>query len=186
MLEIRPAALAEFSLLTAIETAADALLAASCGISAACMPAAVISAAAKIPATAGPPVAAASAGFAAALHILVAGRPPVGFARLEEVDGQAHLEQLSVLPEHASQDVGRALVCAALAWATESGYTAMTLDTFEAVPFNAPFYASCGFAADPDPGPVLVRRRLQERESGLDALGPRLAMRITLQTGHRE
>ncbi|MCC3275083.1 GNAT family N-acetyltransferase [Arthrobacter sp. zg-Y20] len=83
--------------------------------------------------------------FAAARCILVAGRPPAGFARLEEVDRQAHLEQLSVHPDAAGAGLGRALVEAAMAWAREQGYTYMTLCTFVDVPFNAPFYASCGF-----------------------------------------
>nr|WP_231713191.1 GNAT family N-acetyltransferase [Arthrobacter sp. zg-Y769] len=76
------------------------------------------------------PPPATAAELAASLHILVAGDPPVGFARLEEVDGQAHLEQLSVHPDVAGAGLGRALVQAALDWAREQGYASMTLCTF--------------------------------------------------------
>lgn len=75
---------------------------------------------------------------------LVAGTPPAGFARIDEVDGQAHLEQLSVHPDFAGRGIGRSLVQAALDAARCRGYESMTLCTFADVPFNAPFYASCG------------------------------------------
>lgn len=70
----------------------------------------------------------------------------IGFAQLLEVDGAAHLEQVSVLPEHGRRGVGRALVEAAVAEARRRGHRAMTLRTFAEVAFNAPFYATCGFA----------------------------------------
>ncbi|WP_342024327.1 GNAT family N-acetyltransferase [Arthrobacter citreus] len=126
------------------------------------------------------PPPASAAELASALHVLVAGRPPVGFARLEEVDGQAHLEQLSVHPDAAGAGVGRALVEAALTWARTRGYTSMTLCTFAGVPFNAPFYASCGFAEVRNPGGELAALREHERQLGLDALGERVAMRADL------
>lgn len=126
-----------------------------------------------------PPAATASE-LAAARHILVAGRPPVGFARLEEIDGQAHLEQLSVHPDAAGAGLGRALVQAALHWAREQGYAAMTLTTFADVPFNAPFYARCGFEVVRYPEGGLAGVRQHETALGLDALGKRVAMRARL------
>jgi ribosomal protein S18 acetylase RimI-like enzyme len=48
------------------------------------------------------------------LYILVAGTPPVGFARVDELGGQAHLEQLSVQPDFGRRGIGRSLVEAAL------------------------------------------------------------------------
>ncbi|MCY0905503.1 GNAT family N-acetyltransferase [Arthrobacter sp. H14-L1] len=164
MLELRPAALAEFSLLPAIEAASDTLLIDILGRRL----------------THSMPSGAGAAEFAAALHIMVAGRPAVAFVRLEEVDGQAHLEQLSVQPDFARHGIGRALIHAAVAWARECGYHSMTLTTFAEVPFNAPFYTSCGFTVDNSPGPELLRRRDHERELGLDALGDRVVMRIGL------
>ncbi|MBG0739131.1 GNAT family N-acetyltransferase [Paeniglutamicibacter antarcticus] len=114
--------------------------------------------------------------FSAALHIMVAGRPAVAFARIEEVDGHAHLQQLSVLPDFAGQGIGRALVHAAAAWSREAGYRSITLCTFSDLPFNAPFYASCGFAIIGSPGPGLAALRDHERRIGLDAAGRRVVM----------
>ncbi|MFQ4147498.1 GNAT family N-acetyltransferase [Arthrobacter sp. LAPM80] len=169
MLEIRPAALSEFSLLPELEAEADQAFGEL-----------------TPPMAYGdfPPPGTAE-DYAGAFHIMVAGRPPVGFVRLEIVDGQAHLEQLAVSPDHAGQGIGRALVAAAKAWAREAGFAAMTLSTFSKVPFNAPFYASCGFVEFPAGmwGPELAALRRKEAALGLDAFGPRIAMRVVLPAG---
>lgn len=110
--------------------------------------------------------------------VLVAGTPPVGFARLEVIDGHAHLEQLSVHPAHGRRGIGGSLVTAACQWAIDQGHTIITLCTFGDVAWNAPFYARHGFVAVPDaeltPELRLLRRR--EHELGLDALGQRTVM----------
>ena len=45
-----------------------------------------------------------------ALHeskaVFVAGRPPVGFVQVDEVDGIAHVQELAVLPSHMRQGLG--------------------------------------------------------------------------------
>ena len=64
------------------------------------------------------------------LFILVAGNPPAGFARVDEVGGQAHLEQLSVHPDSASRGIGMSLVNAAIDVARSRGYESMPLCTF--------------------------------------------------------
>ncbi len=69
----------------------------------------------------------------------------VGYARIELVDDQTHLEQLSVLPDHGGQGIGTALIDAACDWARERGDAAVTLTTFRDVAFNAPLYAKRGF-----------------------------------------
>jgi ribosomal protein S18 acetylase RimI-like enzyme len=46
--------------------------------------------------------------------VLVCGNPPMGFIRIIELDGHAHLEQLSVHPRHARQGIGSALLAAAI------------------------------------------------------------------------
>lgn len=71
---------------------------------------------------------------------------PVGFVHVLEIEGHAHLEQLSVLPEHARRGIGRRLVKAAVAETRRRGHRRITLRTYADVPWNAPFYASCGFA----------------------------------------
>ncbi|ACU73472.1 GCN5-related N-acetyltransferase [Catenulispora acidiphila DSM 44928] len=120
--------------------------------------------------------------FTDAAAVLVAGRPPVGFARLDLVGAVPHIEQLSVHPAFVRRGLGTALVQACCDWAVSNHHSALTLTTFADVPFNAPFYARLGFTViDPAalPEPLAALRR-HEAEIGLDALGPRVAMRCAL------
>lgn len=114
--------------------------------------------------------------------LLVAGRPPVGFARVDEVDGHAHLEQISVLPGHMRRGIGTALLEQACAWAVEQGYRAMTVCTFGDVEWNAPYYAKRGFVPLAQLTPGLAELRDWERDIGLDAIGRRVVMRRELPT----
>ena len=91
--------------------------------------------------------------FARALMVLVAGDPPVGLCRIDGIDGKAHLEQLSVHPDHARRGVGRALLRAGCDWVQAHGYDDITLAAYRDVPWNGPFYASEGFV---ERGPVDV------------------------------
>ncbi|GHE14531.1 GNAT family N-acetyltransferase [Klenkia taihuensis] len=109
-------------------------------------------------------------------RVLVAGRPPVGFAVLEQLDGAVHLEQLSVHPGHGRRGVGGALVEAAVAEARAAGADRLTLCTYADVPWNGPFYARHGFVEDPDPPPALAALRAHEQELGLDRHGRRTVM----------
>jgi GNAT superfamily N-acetyltransferase len=119
-----------------------------------------------------------------ALHeskaVFVAGRPPVAFVQVDEVDGVAHLQELAVLPAHMRQGVGSALLAAACDWARTAGYPAITLSTYADVAWNAPFYASRGFTELVDLTPELAELRDWERDIGLDAVGRRIAMRRDL------
>ncbi|MER7579176.1 GNAT family N-acetyltransferase [Kitasatospora sp. NPDC097691] len=97
----------------------------------------------------------------------------------EPVDGALHIEQVSVHPDHARRGIGRALI-EHLAGTTDA--PALTLTTFAEVPWNAPYYARCGFRplsdAEVTPGLREIRRR--EAEHGLDRW-PRLCMRRDLR-----
>ena len=62
-----------------------------------------------------------------------------GFVHVLELEGFAHLEQLSVVPERGRQGVGRELVDASLTEAARRGFESMTLRTYADVPWNAPF-----------------------------------------------
>jgi GNAT superfamily N-acetyltransferase len=119
-----------------------------------------------------------------ALHesraVFVAGRPPVGFVQIDEVDGLAHVQELAVLPSHMRKGLGSALLDAACAWARDSGYPAITLTTYARVPWNGPFYQSRGFVELPELTPELHELRDWERDVGLDAVGHRVAMRHDL------
>jgi GNAT superfamily N-acetyltransferase len=70
---------------------------------------------------------------------------PVGFALACVVGGNAHLDEVDVLPEHGRRGVGAALVEAFLGWARESAFPGATLTTLRHVPWNAPFYERLGF-----------------------------------------
>jgi GNAT superfamily N-acetyltransferase len=95
---------------------------------------------------------------------------PVGFAVVDLVDGCAHLEEVSVDPDHAGEGHGAALLAAVEAWARGEGLPAVTLTTFVDVPFNRPWYERRGYRvlAEEEWTPGLVARRADEAEAGLD------------------
>lgn len=115
-----------------------------------------------------------------ALAIFVAGRPPVGFVRVDEVDGLAHVEALAVIPGRMRQGLGTALLDAACRWARGRGYPAITLITYADVPWNAPYYAARGFSESSALTPELAELRAWEQAVGLDAAGRRMVMRREL------
>ncbi|MFF7292877.1 GNAT family N-acetyltransferase [Microbacterium sp. NPDC008134] len=105
---------------------------------------------------------------------------PVGFVHVLDADGYAHLEQLSVVPTAGRQGHGRALVLAALSEAQGRGYSRVTLRTYAEIPWNAPFYASCGFVESlPESA---FHRSLVESEAslGLERYGRRVQMTVDL------
>jgi GNAT superfamily N-acetyltransferase len=106
---------------------------------------------------------------------------PVGYAVADIVDGHAHLEQVSVHPDHQGAGIGRALIERVRTWAEESGRAALTLSTFATVPWNGPLYAHLGFVAIPENeiGPELRAVRDAETQHGLDP-GARVCMRLAL------
>lgn len=116
-------------------------------------------------------------------RVLVAaeGRVPVAYLLLDVVDGNAHIEQVSVHPDHARRGLGSALIDAAEDWARRRSLPALTLTTFADVLWNAPYYRRLGFETIPEaswgPGLLVVRRH--EAEAGLDAWA-RVAMRRVL------
>jgi GNAT superfamily N-acetyltransferase len=95
---------------------------------------------------------------------------PIGYVLVDAVDGNAHVEQLTVHPDHQGSGVGRALMERAFEWATEAGMSAVTLTTFSDVPWNAPLYRHLGFRVlrDDELGPGLRAIRDQETAHGLD------------------
>lgn len=107
---------------------------------------------------------------------------PLGYLLLDVVDRAAHIEQVSVHPEHARRGIGRALIEAAQAWALDHGLAALTLTTYAEVPWNGPYYERLGFrylTADEET-PALRSIRESERRVGLDAW-PRACMRRDLR-----
>ncbi|GAA0470778.1 GNAT family N-acetyltransferase [Streptomyces sp. NPDC046215] len=106
---------------------------------------------------------------------------PVAYLLADPVDGGLHVEQVSVHPRAARQGVGRWLLEHAAARAVAGGSRALTLTTFANVPWNAPYYARCGFTVLSEdaltPGLRAIRR--QEAAHGLDRW-PRVCMRRLL------
>lgn len=94
------------------------------------------------------------------------------------IDGEAHLEQVSVHPGWARRGHGARLVEDLARRTRAAGRTAITLTTFVDVPWNAPYYARLGFRplADDELGPGLTAVRRAEIARGLDRW-PRTAMR---------
>ena len=111
-----------------------------------------------------------------AAAVFAVGDPAIGFVSLGIVDGAAHVSQVSVLPDHGRNGLGRALLEAAVGWAAASGHTALTLTTYRDVPWNGPFYRTVGFEEVTTLSPGLAAIRAHERDAGLDDFGPRVAM----------
>lgn len=94
----------------------------------------------------------------------------VGYVVVDVVDGSAHVEQLTVHPDHQGLGIGRRLLDEVERWAGDQGLAALTLTTFTEVPWNAPLYAHLGFVALDDGalGPGLRAVHDEEAAHGLD------------------
>lgn len=113
----------------------------------------------------------------------VADDRPVAYVLVEPVDGNAHIEQISVHPDSARRRIGAALIDHVAARAGAAGVRALTLSTFTGVPWNAPYYERCGFRplAQEELTPGLLKIRAEEALAGLDRW-PRVCMRRELRT----
>ncbi|MFI2371755.1 GNAT family N-acetyltransferase [Streptomyces sp. NPDC018833] len=106
---------------------------------------------------------------------------PVAYLIADRVDGNLHVEQVSVHPDSSRRGIGRSLLERMADHATSEGVPALTLTTFIEVPWNAPYYARCGFQLLDDSGLTPGLRKIREREAahGLDRW-PRACMRQAL------
>lgn len=113
--------------------------------------------------------------------VRTAGDVPVAYLIADVVDGCAHVEQVTVAPEHARRRIGAGLIEALAAWARERAVPALTLTTFTEVPWNGPYYLRLGFRYldDDELTPGLRAIRAAEAVAGLDAW-PRACMRRDL------
>ena len=131
-----------------------------------------------------PPSLAALAGYQADGRAWVATddlNRPVAYILVLLVGLNAHIEQVSVRPDHAGKRLGAGLIDAVAGWALGEGLSALTLTTFEDVPWNAPYYARLGFRVVPseDWGPGIRGIVTAEALHGLDRW-PRVVMRREL------
>jgi GNAT superfamily N-acetyltransferase len=105
----------------------------------------------------------------------------IGFVLVDLVDGAAHIEQVSIHPDHARRGLGRLLIDHVADWARDRGLSGVSLTTFTDVAWNGPYYERLGFLAVPpaEQGPQLRAIREHEAAVGLDRW-PRMAMRRPL------
>ncbi|MFF0063113.1 GNAT family N-acetyltransferase [Streptomyces sp. NPDC005279] len=106
---------------------------------------------------------------------------PLAYLISDEVDGAAHIEQVSVHPDAARRGLGSALIDHLATCAVADGLTALTLTTFTEVPWNAPYYTRLGFRTlgENELTEGLREIRRAEARHGLD-LWPRVCMRREL------
>ena len=106
---------------------------------------------------------------------------PVAYLLADEVDGNLHVEQVSVHLRHARRGIGRELLDHAAQVARAANAPALTPTTFTEVPWNAPYYVRCGFHPMTERmlGPQLRAVRAREAAHGLDRW-PRVCMRRPL------
>ena len=113
--------------------------------------------------------------------VAVTGGAVCGYALVDVVDAAAHLEQITVDPDHGRRGIGRLILDDVIAWAQARRFTAMTLLTFTEVAWNGPYYRRLGFVdlRDAELGPELAALRAHEADLGLDTT-IRGAMRLPL------
>jgi GNAT superfamily N-acetyltransferase len=114
--------------------------------------------------------------FARARVVLVAGEPPVGLCRIDGIGDGAHLEQLSVHPDHVGRGIGRAPLRAGCDWASAHDFDELTLATYRDVPWNRPLYASEGVVESGPVADFLRAHGLPPEEPVMDRGGTRVLM----------
>ena len=73
------------------------------------------------------------------------GQEVIGFAAATPIGRELHLDEISVLRTHQGKGIGAALLEALAVDARNSGFQAITLNTYRDIPWNAPFYARHGY-----------------------------------------
>jgi GNAT superfamily N-acetyltransferase len=73
----------------------------------------------------------------------------VGFAAVDQLDGEPYLEQLSVRTSCMRRGIGSALIHAAFDVARHDGAAAIWLTTYSHLPWNRPYYEMHGFLVMP-------------------------------------
>lgn len=105
----------------------------------------------------------------------------LGYVLVDVIDGCAHVEQISVRPEHQGKGLGTAMLEEIERWAHANELTCITLSTFEHASWNAPLYAHLGFRklAEAELTDGLRALRKREADDGLD-IEKRVLMRRDL------
>jgi GNAT superfamily N-acetyltransferase len=105
----------------------------------------------------------------------------IGYLLVGEVDGCAHIDQVTVHRDRQGQGVGRALMDQAALWAKEHASPSITLTTSFEVPWNRPRYEHLRLRVlvDDEIGPELREGHEREAEKGSGPVG-RVAVRLEL------
>ena len=77
--------------------------------------------------------------------VAVADETLVGFLVTQPFGRELHVYEFNVHPDWQGRGIGTALLHASIIDARNGGFTAVTLTTFDQVPWNAPFYRRMGF-----------------------------------------
>lgn len=72
-----------------------------------------------------------------------------GFIVGDPMGESFYIEELCVVSKHQGKGIGARLLNTCMQWAYQQGYKAITLTTFEEVPWNKPWYAHLGFEKIP-------------------------------------
>lgn len=109
----------------------------------------------------------------------------MAYLLLDIVDNNAHVEQVSVHPDHARQGLGRKLLDTAADWAAQHSLPALTLTTYRDVPWNAPYYERLGFRTLTEAQMTAGLRAIRAHEAsrGL-AVWPRVTMARLVGSQH--
>ncbi|KAG9237801.1 putative acetyltransferase [Amylocarpus encephaloides] len=95
---------------------------------------------------------------------------PIGFLGGEDLQGNFHIDEISVVQEYQGRGVGRALMRMMMEQVRGEGYKYATLTTFKDVPWNGPWYQKLGFK---EINPRAMKKQYsqilkEEAERGLD------------------
>lgn len=71
---------------------------------------------------------------------------PCAFLTATAYGTRLHIDEFAVAQEAQGHGLGRRMLGVAVDWARANGFTSVSLTTFRSIPWNAPFYASAGFA----------------------------------------
>lgn len=108
--------------------------------------------------------------------VAVADETPVGFLVTQPFGRELHVYEFDVHPDWQGRGIGTALLHACMIDARNGGFTAITLTTFDQVPWNAPFYRRMGFRdVDAIDHPRLAGELEEEAAHGMPP-GSRVAM----------
>lgn len=102
----------------------------------------------------------------------------VAFLAATPIGDRLHIDEFDVAQAAQRQGLGRRMLCEVIGWAKAAGLRWLSLTTFAAIPWNAPFYRSVGFEDWTQDQPVDIQLALASEASR--GLKDRCAMRLAL------